>query len=46
MITKENSKWILYTKDGSKILGIFDTKAQAVKREKQILYFKNKRNSK
>lgn len=42
MIKKEGNKYKLYSKDGSKILGTFDTKEQATKREQQIQYFKNK----
>lgn len=41
MIKKQGSKWILYSKDGSKKLGTFDNKKDAVKREGQIQYFKN-----
>lgn len=40
MIVKEKGKWILYSKDGSKVLGRFDSKKDAVKREIQIRYFK------
>jgi len=43
MIKKEGSQWVLYSKDGSKKLGSFKTKAAALKREKQINYFKNKK---
>ena len=39
IIKKENGKYCLYSKKGKK-LGTFDTKEQAVKREKQIQYFK------
>ena len=42
MIRKENNKYVLYSKDGSKKLGTFATKEAALKREKEILYFKNK----
>lgn len=43
MIKKtSDNKYILYTKDGKKKLGEFKTKEEAVKREKQILFFKNK----
>lgn len=44
MIIKQRNKFVLYTKDGSKILGIFNTKEAALKREKQIIHFKNKDN--
>ena len=40
MIRHKNGKWILYNHDGTKILGEFDTKEEAEKREKQINYFK------
>jgi len=41
VIKKVNWQWILYTKDGKKILGKFKTKTGALKRERQIIYFKN-----
>lgn len=41
-IKKEGSKYVIYSKDGSKKLGEFNTKADAVKRLGQIEYFKNK----
>jgi len=40
MIRKQKNKWILYSADGTKILGKFDTYEQAIKRERQILFFK------
>lgn len=43
MIKKKNNKWILYSKDGTQKLGEFKTKKEAVDREKQINYFKNKK---
>ena len=43
MIRHQGSKWVLYTKDGNKVLGKFDTKQAAVKREQQINYFKHKK---
>lgn len=42
MIKKEGNKYILHTKDGSKVLGTFNTLEEAKKREQQIEYFKNK----
>jgi hypothetical protein len=42
MLKREGSKWVLYSKDGSKKLGEFDTKEDALKRERQIQYFKHK----
>jgi len=41
MLRHEGSKWVLYSKDGSKKLGEFDTKEDAMKRERQIQYFKH-----
>lgn len=43
MIRKEGNKYILYSKDGSKKLGTFDTKEGAEARERAILYFKHKK---
>ena len=40
MIRHEGSRWVLYSADGQKKLGTFATKAQAEKRERQILWFK------
>ena len=42
MIKKEKSKYVLYSKDGSKKFGSFDTKEDAKDREKEINYFKHK----
>jgi hypothetical protein len=36
MIVKYGNKWILKSQDGSKVLGVFDTRAQAEKRESEI----------
>ena len=41
MIKHEGNKWILYTQDGSKVLGEFDTEEDALKREGQIQFFKS-----
>ena len=41
MIKKVGDKYILYSSDGSKVLGEFDSEEAAKKREKQINYFKN-----
>ena len=41
MIKKKGYKWVLYSKDGKKILGEFRTKKAAIKRERQIQYFKH-----
>lgn len=45
MIKQEGKKWILYAKDGSKVLGTFDTEEEAIEREKQIQYFKHKKEA-
>lgn len=44
MIKHQGSKWVLYTKDGSKKLGEFDSEMAAKKREAQIRYFKHAGN--
>jgi len=41
VIRKQGYKWILYTKYGRRKLGEFLTKKAALKRERQIKYFKN-----
>lgn len=46
MIKKQGSKWVLHTKDGSKVLGTFDTKEEAEKRERQIQFYKHQGLSK
>ncbi len=43
MIKKEGNKYILYSKDGSKKLGVYHTKEEALKRERQIRFFKHKK---
>lgn len=43
MIRKTGSKYTLYSKDGKKKLGTYATRAGAVKRERQVRYFKHKR---
>jgi HK97 family phage portal protein len=45
-IVKEGDKWKLYSKDGKKLLGTFDTKAEAEKHEEQVNYFKEKEKKK
>ena len=46
MIKKEGNKYILYSHDGSKKLGEFDSKKDAERREKVINYFKWKDSQK
>lgn len=40
MIKKENNKYILYTKDGSKVLGTANSLKKIKERERQINYFR------
>ncbi len=42
MIRKEGSKFVLYSRDGSKNLGTFDSEAAAKKHEQEVNYFKGK----
>ena len=42
VILKRKSKWVLLTKDRKKKLGEFRTHKAALKRERQIIFFKNK----
>lgn len=41
MIVKQGSKWILKSEDGKKTLGKYDSKKEALEREKQIKMFKH-----
>ncbi len=41
VIIKEDGKWILYSKNKKKKLGEFDSYEKALKRERQIQYFKH-----
>ncbi len=41
VIKKKGYRWVLYTKDRKKVLGTFRTRKAALKRERQIVYFKN-----
>lgn len=41
VIRHEDGKWVLYSHDGSKKLGEFETKEEAEKRERQIQFFKH-----
>jgi hypothetical protein len=45
MIRKEGSQYVLYSKDGSKVLGR-GTKEEMLKREKEVNYFKQKKGDK
>ena len=36
MIRKRGDQWVLYTKDGKRVLGRHDTKADAEKQERTI----------
>ena len=42
IIKKQGNKYILFDHTGRKRLGEFDTKKEAVKREKQIKFFKHR----
>jgi len=42
MIRKIRGKYVLFSQDGKKRLGEFSTKQEALKREQQIKFFKNK----
>lgn len=42
VIKKEGDKFVLYSKDGSKKLGTFDTEEEAKKREQQVEFFKHR----
>jgi hypothetical protein len=42
VIKKEGNKWCLYSHDGSKNLGCYDSEEGAKKRERQVQYFKHK----
>ena len=41
VIKKQGYKWILFTRDGKRKLGEFRTKKEAIKRERQIQFFKH-----
>lgn len=43
VIRKVGNKWVLFTRDGKKRLGEFDTREDALKRERQIQFFKHLR---
>lgn len=45
VIKQVGSKWRLYSQDGSKNLGTFDSKAEAEKHERQVNYFKSHKES-
>lgn len=40
VIRKEGDEWVLYSKDGSKVLGRSKTREGIVKRERQVQFFK------
>jgi hypothetical protein len=46
MIVKEKGKFVLKSKDGSKNLGSYQTRKEAVAREKQVEMFKHMKNKK
>lgn len=42
MIRREGDKYVLYTQNGDRRLGVFKSRAEAVRREREIIYFKHK----
>lgn len=40
VIRKEGGEWVLYSKDGSKVLGRAKSKEDIIKRERQVQFFK------
>jgi len=42
MIRKQGKKYVVKSHDGSKVLGTYGSKSAAVKRLRQIEYFKHK----
>ena len=42
MIRKVGEKYYLYSKDGKRILGRFRTRKAAMKRERQVAFYKDK----
>lgn len=45
VIKHEGEKWVLYSHDGKKQLGSFDSEDEAKKREQQINFFKHKKGA-
>jgi hypothetical protein len=45
VIRHERNKWVLYSHDGSKQLGEFDSEGAAQNREREIQYFKSKKDA-
>ena len=43
VIVKRGYQYVLYTKDRKRVLGKFKTKKEAIKRERQIQFFKHRR---
>ena len=41
MIREVGGRFVLFSKDGKKVLGYFDTKADAEKHEQEVNYFKH-----
>lgn len=42
MIVKVGSQFVLYSKDGTKVLGRFGSRTEAEDRERQVNYFKSR----
>jgi hypothetical protein len=43
MIVKRKGKWQLFSKDGSRLLGTFDTRAEAERAERRAIFFGSRR---
>lgn len=41
MIKQENNKFVVYSEDGTKKLGTYDTKKEAEERLREVEYFKH-----
>ena len=46
MIVRQNNKYVIKSKEGTKILGSYATKEEALKRLAQIEYFKKLKGNK
>lgn len=42
VIVKKGSKYVLYSRDRKKVLGTFRTRKEALRRERQIIFFKKR----
>ncbi len=46
MIKKDGDKWVLWSHDGKRKLGTYDTKEGALKRERQVQFYKTHKSVK